>query len=74
MCSLQGFCNASKDAYGAVIYLRLASASGVSIRFVASKTRVAPIKGQTIQRLELLGALLLVKLMSNVMQALEPEV
>ncbi|KAL5475814.1 hypothetical protein EMCRGX_G025680 [Ephydatia muelleri] len=74
--SLQGFCDASKDAYAAVVYLRSASSSGISVRliFVASKTRVAPTKGHTIPRLELLGALLLVKLMSSVTRALDPVV
>lgn len=74
VCTLQGFCDASKDAYAAVVYLRITSSSGVSVRFVASKTRIAPIKGHTIPRLELLGALLLVRLMSNVIRALEPVV
>jgi hypothetical protein len=38
---------------------------------MASKTRVAPVKKQTIARLELIGATLLAKLVSSVLSALE---
>ena len=44
------------------------------MRFVASKTRVAPLKSQTIPRLELLSAVLLARLMSSITQAIEGEV
>ena len=57
---LHGFSDASERAYSAVVYLR-AECNGekTQINIVASKTRVAPIKRQTIPRLELLGATLL---------------
>ncbi|KAL5518068.1 hypothetical protein EMCRGX_G003741 [Ephydatia muelleri] len=71
--SLQGFSDASQEAYAAVIYLKVATSYGVQVRFVASKIRVAPAKGMTIPRLELLAALLLSKLMVSVSCALEPE-
>ena len=71
--SLQGFSDASQEAYAAVIYLKMATSYGVQVRFVVSKTRVAPAKGMTIPRLELLAALLLSKLMVSVSCALEPE-
>ena len=61
---LVGFCDASTKAYAAVVYL-------VSERMLmASKTRVAPLKPQTVSRLELLGALLLARLMTSVKCAL----
>lgn len=44
------------------------------MRFVASKTRVAPLKSQTIPRLELLSAVLLARLISSITQAIEGEV
>jgi hypothetical protein len=48
---LHGFSDASEDAYGGVIYLRLADDHGnVHISLVASKTKVAPIKCLTIPR------------------------
>ena len=70
---LQGFCDASKSAYAAVVYLLVEMGSGCYTRFVAYKTRVSPVKGQTIPRLELLSALLLSKLMASVSQALDLE-
>lgn len=55
---LVGFCDASSKAYAAVVYLRLESdMHQVSVQFVAAKTRVAPVGGMTIPRLELLSAL-----------------
>ena len=51
--SLQGFSDASLGAYAAVVYLKIETAMGCSLWFAASKTRVAPIRGQTIPRLEL---------------------
>jgi hypothetical protein len=44
------------------------------VRFVAANTRVAPLGGMTIPRLELLSALLLSKLIVSVQDALQPEV
>ena len=72
-CSLQGFCDASKEAYAAVIYLVMKINHERSVRFVMSKTRVSPLKTQTIPQLELLAALLLARLMNSVTRCLEPE-
>ena len=72
-CRLVGFCDASKRAYAAVVYLVIASDHGCTTRFVACKTRVSPVKEQTIPRLELLSALLLSRLMTSVSQALSLE-
>ena len=72
-CRLVGFCDASKSAYAAVVYLLITSDSGYLTQFVACKTRVSPVKEQTIPRLELLSALLLGKLMTSVDQALSLE-
>ena len=71
--SLSGFCDASLKAYAAVVYLCLETESGRNITFVASKTRVSPLKAQTIPRLELLSALLLARLMESITQALRDE-
>ena len=69
--SIQGFCDASTKAYAAVLCLRMEMASGSCMRFLASKTRVAPVASQTVSRLELLTALLLVRLVISVTSAIK---
>ena len=71
-CALRGFCDASKVAYAAVVYLSFDCDGARNSVFVACKTRIAPLKPQTIPRLELLAALLLSRLMTSVTQALQP--
>ncbi len=72
-CALYGFCDASLGAYAAVVYLRITADTGHSVKFVAAKTRVSPMNGQTIPRLELLSALLPARLVTNVARCLELE-
>ena len=67
---LHGFSDASKIAYGANVYLRIETSNGNSSHFISSKTRIAPLKTETIPRLELLAALLLAKLITSVANAL----
>lgn len=52
------FTDASEKAYGAVLYLCSESCNGVDVQQVLAKTCVAPIKEQTIPRLELMAAVL----------------
>ena len=71
---LYGFCDASITAYAAVVYL-VEEASGCKrSSFVASKTRVAPLKTLTIPRLELLSAVLLARLISNITDSLSTRI
>lgn len=64
---LHGYSDASKRAYGAVVYARCIAADGsISVKLVASKSRVAPIKPVTIPRLELCGAKLLAELVEKI--------
>ena len=68
---IHGFCNASGKAYAAVVYLRATFSSGEVIsRFVASKTRVNPIKALSIPRLELMACLILSRLLKTVLSSL----
>ncbi|GFW01168.1 integrase catalytic domain-containing protein [Trichonephila clavipes] len=62
---LHSFCDASKRAYGAAIYLRTKSRNGISVKLVTSKSRVAPLNCVTLPRLELLGALVAARLASK---------
>ena len=66
---LYGFCDASVAAYAAVVYIVETSGDQRMTSFVVSKTRVAPLKTQTIPRLELL---LLARLITNVAESLTP--
>ena len=72
--TLHGFSDASTHAYAAVVYLQSWSGDERKSVFVASKSRVAPVSEQTVPRLELLGALLLARLIKNVYTALESEI
>ena len=66
-CQLHGFSDASERAFAAVIYLRVEyEGEEPEVTLVAAKTRVAPIKRQSIPRLELLGATILARLMNTV--------
>lgn len=72
-----GFCDASQEAYGACIYVRsqgIDDGGQVYSRLLCSKSRVAPLKGSTIPRLELSGALVLAQLAVKVALAWDVDV
>ena len=71
---LYGFCDASTMAYAAVVYLVREDNGQKSSSFVASKTRVAPLKSLTIPRLELLSAVLLARLITTVSKSLSTRI
>ncbi|XP_017478568.1 PREDICTED: uncharacterized protein LOC108368259 [Rhagoletis zephyria] len=65
--TLLGFCDASTLAYAAVIYIRATDAEGHSaVSLLTARTKVAPLKGATIPRLELCAAHLLAVTLENV--------
>ena len=71
--SLIGFCDVSHQAYAAVVYLRVETSSGYYARFVAAKTRVSPLQDRSVPRLELLRALLVSRLVTNITSALNAQ-
>ena len=60
------FSDGSKDAFAGVVYLRFHSAVGILISLVTSKTKVALLEIKSIPRLELLGSLILTRLITRV--------
>ncbi|XP_077866237.1 uncharacterized protein LOC144353834 [Saccoglossus kowalevskii] len=69
---LHVFVDASTRAYGAAVYLRNNNTEQTSL--VMSKTRAAPLKKQTLPRLELMGAVIGTRLIQFVSDALKDTV
>lgn len=69
---LHGFSDASKSANGCVVYLRFETRSGkIKTVLVTSKSRVSPLKSQTMPRLELMGALILSRLLKQLVHVFD---
>ncbi|XP_043642531.1 uncharacterized protein LOC122612775 [Drosophila teissieri] len=68
------FCDASLDAYGAAIFVRIETKEGCCTHLLTSKTRVAPVRSISIPRLELCGAVLLTELAALVISEMPPDV
>ena len=70
--SLHTFVDASEDAFGAVAYVRYSYQDGtIPTNIVAAKTRVAPTIATSIPRLELMGAVIGVRLSTRIASVLE---
>lgn len=68
---LWGFADASMKCYGAVVYVRTICEDGlISVRMVAAKARVAPLKKKSLARLELLGAIVLAEMLERLVKDL----
>lgn len=68
---LHGFSDSSSVAFGCCIYIRCQDESGnIATRLLCSKSRVSPLHGATIPRLELCAALLLAQLVEKVKESL----
>ena len=67
------FCDASKNIFAAVVYLRVEEDGKCSVKLLQAKARVAPLKRPTIPRLELMGCLIAARLTQSVKEALEYE-
>ncbi|XP_071036959.1 uncharacterized protein [Parasteatoda tepidariorum] len=62
------FCDSSQTAYGTVIYLRFTVSSEIRTAFVIAKGKVAPLKKMTLPRLELMAAVIGVRLLKVVQE------
>ena len=71
---MHGFSDSSGKAYGACVFVRISCEHGGSVRLWTNKCRLAPVKGLSILRLELIACLLLSRLMVSVKLAVEKEV
>ncbi|UYV78489.1 hypothetical protein LAZ67_16001717 [Cordylochernes scorpioides] len=71
--TLHVFCDASRASYATCIFLRIESEQEVTCQLVQARSRVAPLKGTTIPRLELLACLVGARLVNNVVRDLKFE-
>ncbi|GBM79098.1 hypothetical protein AVEN_177414-1 [Araneus ventricosus] len=69
-CTIHTFCDARKEAYAAVLFLRLEEEGSVKLSLLAAKSRIAPLRGGAIPRMELLAALVGARLTNPVIEAL----
>lgn len=60
------FVDASEEAYAAVVYLRIQTGGSVEVSFIIGKSRVAPLKKVSVPRMELLAAVLGLRLAQTV--------
>ena len=72
--SLHGFCDSSSQVYCSMVYIRAERTLGIRASFLCAKTKVAPLKKLSIPRLELLGCVLLSKVLKDVLVALKGRV
>ncbi|XP_073986124.1 uncharacterized protein [Rhodnius prolixus] len=71
--SMHVFCDASKDAYAACVFIRSRCGDSVIVRLVQARSRVSPIKAMTIPRLELMAAVIATRLGVATKRALSME-
>ncbi|XP_031637273.1 uncharacterized protein LOC116349812, partial [Contarinia nasturtii] len=63
---IHGFSDASNSAYGMTFYARVESGFAIECNLITSKTRVAPLKGMTIPRMELCEALMMAQMCQQI--------
>ncbi|UYV66545.1 hypothetical protein LAZ67_4002017 [Cordylochernes scorpioides] len=67
---LHVFCDASKEAFATVAYMRSQMKGGEKLSFIWSKARVAPLGGISIPRLELMACLIGARLAGCILESL----
>ena len=64
--SLHGFCDSFSQVYCGMVYIRVETTLGIRVSFLSAKTNVSPVKKLSIPHLELLGCVLLSKVLKDV--------
>ena len=72
--NIHGFSDASQRAYGACVYVRIEHDKGIDTQLLGAKSRIAPLKGQTIPCMELMATALLAEFISKVVNALRERI
>lgn len=67
--TIVGFADASEKAYGGVVYFYVENDGVSEVHLISAKSKVAPRKVVSLARLELCAALLLAKLINNIVDA-----
>ncbi|GFY60654.1 hypothetical protein TNIN_6531 [Trichonephila inaurata madagascariensis] len=68
---LLGYSDTSEAAYGAVVYMHCVKDGTTTTKLIGSKSRVAPIKVNSIPRIELSACLLLAQLVGKARLSLQ---
>ena len=71
---LHGFADGSNTVYCAVVYLKVVTSSAVKVFLLAPETKVTPLKVLSIPCLELIGCVLLAKLMKEIKEAIRSSI
>ncbi|XP_063236126.1 uncharacterized protein LOC134538623 [Bacillus rossius redtenbacheri] len=71
---IHGFSDSSKTGFAAVVYLRIIESNNkIHTHLLIGKSKIAPVKVQSLPRLELCGALLLARLLKRVVATYQKE-
>ncbi|GBL97892.1 hypothetical protein AVEN_127004-1 [Araneus ventricosus] len=69
-CTIHTFVDGSKDAYVAISFLIVEKGDRIESFLLAAKSRVAPLRGATIPRMELLAAFITARLADSIIKPL----